>query len=97
MVWGCEMLIRLLRAIAEARGSTNQAELARKLDVSEALVATMFSDLVRMGYLTEVRAGCEAGACSGCSARNTRGCSEPAKAHLWALTPVGRSAVPKEG
>lgn len=91
------MLIRLLRAIAEARGSTNQAELARKLEVSEALVATMIADMVRLGYLAEVRAGCEAGACSGCSAHKSSACGEPSNAHLWALTPAGRSAVPKEG
>lgn len=91
------MLIRLLRAIAEARGSTNQAELARKLGLSEALVAAMIADLVRMGYLAEVRAGCEAGACSGCSARNSRGCGEPFNAHLWALTAAGRSAGDKAG
>jgi predicted transcriptional regulator len=89
------MLISLLRAIAEARGSTNQAELARKLGLSEALVVAMIADLVRMGYLAEVRAGCEAGACSGCSARKSCDCGEPSSPHLWSLTTAGRSAVHK--
>ena len=91
------MLIRLLRAIAGANGSTNQEELACNLGSSKALVSLMIADLVRMGYLTEVRAGCETGACAGCSANDSHGCHESARALLWALTPSGWSAVRKVG
>ncbi|MHB1357335.1 MAG: FeoC-like transcriptional regulator [Anaerolineae bacterium] len=91
------MLIRLLRAISEAKGSTNQAELARKLDVSEALLTSMIFDLVRLGYLDEVRPGCAAGTCSGCSAHKVSACGEVSKAKLWSLTAMGQSAANKTG
>jgi hypothetical protein len=91
------MLIRLIHVIAEAGGSTNQLELAHKLDVSAELVATMINDLVRLGYLSEVHGGCNEGACSGCSAHKADACSMPSKATLWSLTPAGRSAALKTG
>lgn len=90
-------MTRLLRAIAQAKGSTTQAELARKLDVSEALVTSMIADLVRLGYLEEVRPGCAAGACSGCSAHKASACGEVSKAMLWSLSAIGQSAVNKAG
>jgi hypothetical protein len=61
--------------------------------VSETLVAAMIADLLHMGYLSEVRSGCEAGACAGCSAHKAGACHEPGSAHLWAMTDAGRSAA----
>ena len=82
------MLVRLLRLIAAANGSLTMPELARKLGVSEALLEPMIQDLVRLGYLAPVEAGCEQGACRLCPQRG--GCSLPSPARLWALTARGR-------
>jgi hypothetical protein len=88
------MLKRLLGLIADAGGSTNQAQLARKLGTSEALVTAMIGDLVRMGYLANAGAGCHDGACSGCETHKGCGdCAPRSIAHLWTLTPTGRSAA----
>jgi len=85
------MLLRLLQLIAGAEGATTQAALAHRMGISEALVAPMIDDLVRLGYLTMVEPGCGQGHCSGCSLSGS--CPAQPQARLWALTAKGRSAL----
>jgi len=84
-------LLRLLQLIAGAEGAATQAALAHKMGISETLVAPMIDNLVRLGYLSEVKPGCGQGHCSGCSLSGS--CQAQPKARLWALTAKGRSAL----
>lgn len=77
------MLERVLASVAEG-GLRSMGELARQLDVSEALVETMLRDLARRGYLREVK-GCRQ-ACDHCS---SNGCVSFVPDKIWALTATG--------
>jgi predicted ArsR family transcriptional regulator len=81
------MLEKLLRLLSEG-GAHSLAELARALGVSEELLRPMIADLVRLGYLHPVAAGCQ-GNCAECPLlrRSPGGCE-----HLWALTAKGKEA-----
>ena len=58
------MLNDLLRLLGDG-GIHSTAELARRLGVNEALLATMTGDLTRRGYLAALDMSC-ATACDGC-------------------------------
>lgn len=77
-------------------GVRDQADLARRLGVSEGLLSQMMEELAHKGYLTalETSSGCE-----GCSGRGggkaCSGCGFSAAANLkgWALTARGLEAA----
>lgn len=74
-----EKLLALLR-----QGDTySYGELARKLDITEALLESMLETLGRMGYVRQVSmSGC-AGHCQGCSQHNA--CAVGGQGKLWTL------------
>ena len=82
------MLNDLLRLLSDG-GIHSTAELARRLGVNEALLATMTGDLTRRGYLAALDMGC-ATACDGCGMGAT--CSDP-RAPLLTLTAKGQAAA----
>jgi len=82
------MLNDLLRLLGDG-GIHSTAELAGRLGVSEALLATMTGDLTRRGYLAALDMGC-ATACDGCGMGAA--CSEP-RAPLLTLTAKGQAAA----
>jgi Mn-dependent DtxR family transcriptional regulator len=77
------MLERVLAIVAEG-GLQSVAELARQLDVSEALIEMMLRDLARRGYLREVRSCHQA--CDHCS---VNGCVSFVPDKIWTLTATG--------
>lgn len=83
---------QLLGLLAEG-GIRSLADLARRLDVSEALARLMAEDLTRRGYLVALESGC-ASTCAGCS---LSGACSTADAHaampLLALTAKGRQVT----
>jgi DNA-binding IclR family transcriptional regulator len=85
----------ILRMLGEG-GIHSTAELARRLGVSEGLVAAMTDDLGQRGYLAAVNASCET-ACMGCGVRTTCALPEAPRAtlRLFALTAKGRRASQK--
>ncbi len=87
------MLNDLLRLLGDG-GIHSTAELARRLGVSEALLATMTGDLTRRGYLAALNTGC-ATACAGCGL--SASCAAPGEpsvhASLLMLTPKGQAAA----
>jgi hypothetical protein len=85
------MLERLLRSIADGDGAFSLAGMARTLETSETMVATMVESLVCLGYLVPVEAGCDAGQCRRCSARSS--CGNAAAARLWVLSEKGKQAA----
>ena len=86
---GTEMSRELIRAIAEGQAHS-QIELAGRLGVSEGLVEQMLEDLVRMGYLTPLKAG-YAGQCAACPLAKTCIVGPPRRA--WVLTEKGQKAA----
>lgn len=83
------MLVQLLEQIARAKGAVTQAGLARQIGVSEALLAPMIDELVRLGYLAEIEPSCgQDHPCSGCSLGST--CEARPQARLWTLTEKGQ-------
>ncbi len=97
------MLKQILQEIANGYGHS-QSSLARRLDISEGLLAQMMTDLARKGYLaplaTEPLETMEkmekAGACQGCKLRAAcAGCAINKHPLLagWALTAKGRRAA----
>jgi hypothetical protein len=84
-VWGCDVLVKLLRQIA-AEGSADSAALARRLGVSYALMQSMLDTLSRQGYLKRV-ATTPSTACAHCPMR--RDCLSAGKARLWTLSEKG--------
>ena len=76
------MLERLLSLVGQG-GVHSYADLARQLDVSEALLEQMLQDLARMGYLRPVADGCEAH-CAGCPLSET--CTIGGPTRVWTLT-----------
>jgi hypothetical protein len=84
-------LIGLLRLLNDG-GLHSLAELARRLGLSEPLVAAMVDDLDRRGYLTAVGDACGT-ACAGCGLQEA--CATPGAPapRLLALTPRGQRAA----
>jgi hypothetical protein len=81
---------RVLQLLEEG-GIHSTAELARRLGVTEALVAALAEDLARRGYLASMDDGCGQRSCSGCwSAGN---CDRPQLTPMLALTAKGRQAA----
>jgi len=85
------VLKRLLQLIAGEGGSLALPDLARRLGVDPALVESMIAELVRLGYLAPVEAGCAEGACRLCP-QGGAWCTRP-PTRLWTLTEKGRKAV----
>jgi hypothetical protein len=77
---------RMLQLLGEG-GIHSTAGLARRLGISERLVAAMAEDLTRHGYLTPIAQECGS-SCSGCWAATS--CGRPESAPTLALTPKGR-------
>jgi len=83
-------LAEMLRLLADG-GIHSTADLARRLEVGEGLLAAMVDDLSRRGYLAAVDQSC-GGACNGCGVRSA--CATPgATPRLLALTERGRRAA----
>ena len=80
------VLREMLEVLADG-GIHATAEVARRIGVSEGLVAAMTEDLARHGYLAPLESGCEA-PCSGCWAAGNCNRSEPTP--MMALTLKGR-------
>ena len=87
------MLTELLRLVASAKGSFATAGLAQALETSDAMVGAMMDELVRLGYLEPVQAGCEAGGCAHCP--QAGGCGSGPAIRLWNLTEKGRRLAGK--
>ena len=87
------MLNDLLRLLGDG-GIHSTAELARRLAVTETLLAAMTGDLTRRGYLAALDTSC-ATACDGCGL--SAACAAPgepsAHASLLTLTPKGQRAT----
>jgi hypothetical protein len=74
----------------------SHADLARRLAISEGLLAQMMEDLARKGYLAamETPSGCEGcGRCGGGKTCSSCGLSEANRLKGWALTAKGREAA----
>ena len=88
-------LAEMLRLLADG-GIHSTADLARRLEVGEGLLAAMVDDLSRRGYLAAVDQSCGA-ACDGCGVRSA--CAAPGAtppARLLALTDRGRRAAGRD-
>ena len=85
----------MLRLLADG-GIHSTAELARRLDVGEGLLAAMVDDLSRRGYLAAVGQSCGS-TCDGCGIRSMCAApgATPAAPRLLALTDRGRRAARK--
>lgn len=86
------MLLAILKAMTQGT-IHSQAELARRLKVSEGLLVQMLEDLTRMGYLRQIGGGCDS-RCAACPLAKTCAVGGPTK--VWALTEKGRRAVEDE-
>jgi len=91
------MLLELLRTVHSA-GVHSLSELARQLNVSEALIRSMMDELARMGYLDLLNSGsplpgvAECGIrCNGCPIAST--CRVGGSGHAWVLTEAGQRIV----
>jgi uncharacterized protein YuzB (UPF0349 family) len=76
------MLEQLLKMVATG-GIHSYAQLARDLNVSEALLEQMLEELERMGYLQRMDATCDSH-CDHCGESTT--CSVHGPGQLWELT-----------
>jgi hypothetical protein len=85
------MLKQVLRLIA-ATGRVDTAELARRLDITPALMQSMLDLLARQGYLQRVITDTTA-ACTHCPLR--KGCLSDGKARLWTLSEKGVQVLSK--
>lgn len=94
------MLKQMLMALDSGRVQSH-AQLARRLDISEGMVAHLIEDLVRRGYLTpaettETHGGCPfAGGGAGHACTSSRSCAHctpgaPALGKRWVLTEKGQ-------
>jgi hypothetical protein len=81
---------RMLQLL-EQGGLHSTAELARRLGVTEALIAALVEDLARRGYLAPIDGGCGQRSCSGCWAAVS--CERPQSTPIVALTSKGRQAA----
>jgi hypothetical protein len=86
-------LAEMLRLLADG-GIHSTAELARRLEVGEGLLAAMVDDLSRRGYLAAVDQLCGA-ACDGCGIRSACAApgATPPSSRLLVLTERGRRAA----
>jgi hypothetical protein len=82
------MLEQLLQLVARG-GVHSYDDLMEHLAISQSFLEMMLEDLVRLGYLRAVDAGCE-GHCNGCS---MGGCSVSGPGRLWTLTEKGSRAA----
>jgi len=82
------VLRRLLALIAGRQGVCSYDELARELDVSQALVERLVADLLRSGCLRMAVDECMVAGCTGCPLHTS--CSLPGSVRLWELTDKGR-------
>jgi hypothetical protein len=74
----------------------SRADLVRRLDISEGLLAQMMEDLARKGYLAAREASLACGSCNGCGESKTcndYGSSEVTNLKSWALTAKGLDAA----
>jgi hypothetical protein len=72
------------------------ADLARRLGISEGLLAQMMEDLARKGYLAAVETPSGCSGCAGCGgskACNSCGPNEATTRKGWALTAKGLEAA----
>ena len=76
------MLEQLLKMVATG-GIHSYAQLARDLNVSEALLEQMLEDLERMGYLQRMDAACDSH-CDHCGV--PANCTVRGPEHIWELT-----------
>lgn len=83
------MLETLLGLIA-AQGTISSADLARSLDVTDALLDDMLNALTRKGYLRVIAQG-GAAACDRCPMR--KACLYRRQARIWVLSPKGESLL----
>lgn len=83
------MLDDVLR-LAAKKGRLSAGEFARDLATSPAVVAQMFAELARRGYLEEVAPPCDA-PCRHCSAKVA--CQIKLEPRLWTLTAKGERAL----
>jgi DNA-binding IclR family transcriptional regulator len=81
----------LLRLLSDG-GLHSLAELARRLGLSEPLVAAMVADLDRRGYLAAVGDACGT-ACAGCGIQAACAADGAPPPRLLALTPKGQRAA----
>ena len=82
---------QVLQAISQ--GETHSfGELARRLELSETLLAHVLADLVRKGYLVSTSPEDAAAlTCCDAASKSCGGClARPAVAHTWTLTEKGR-------
>lgn len=80
--------VQLLRLLGGG-GILSTAELARRLEISEAVVNMMAEDLTRRGYLQDLNQACSTG-CAGCSLSSTCRVSPTPQAALLGLTDKGK-------
>lgn len=80
---------RMLQLLEEG-GIHSTVELARRLGVTEALIAAVADNLAHRGYLAPVDGGCGT-SCSGCWAAGS--CDRPQATPMLALTAKGRQAA----
>ena len=80
------MLEKLLRIMATG-GVHSYKELARRLEIAEALLDTMLADLVRMGYLRLTHESCCA-SCEYCPMGDA--CAVGHAGRVWVLTEAGQ-------
>jgi hypothetical protein len=87
------VLQQLLRLLSGG-GLHTIDEAARRLKLSEPMVAAMVDNLERAGYLVGMQGGCSL-SCSGCGAAEACGGAAPGSApsRLLALTAKGRLAA----
>ena len=76
------MLEQLLKLIATG-GIHSYAQLARELNVSEALLEQMLEDLERMGYVQRLGTACDSH-CDHCGVSTT--CTVHGPGQVWELT-----------
>ena len=86
------MLEELLRRVAEG-GVHSYADLAKTLDISEALLEQMLGDLAHMGYLRRVSEDCS-GHCAHCPMAGI--CAVGGSGKVWALTEKGNALVKRQ-
>ena len=86
------MLYRLLQ-IACSAGVHSLNQLARQLDVSEALLESMIDRLAQMGCLKTLDGAC-ADSCCGCPMSSP--CSIGSSGRVWVLTEAGYKIVRSE-
>lgn len=87
------MLERILGVLAEG-GAVSYSDLARTLDVDQALVRQMVEHLVTLGYLRPAAGPCRE-ECKACSLEAS--CLSGGPEHTWTLTEKGRRTVHVKG